>query len=199
MRPPEPGGEASRHALRLRRLIATRLASERAARTAASRAIEAALEARAPPGSAVLVGGYWPIRGEFDVLPYLRRTLGVGGAVALPVAATPGAPLVYRPWTSETAMEAGRWDILHPAEGPYVTPTALLIPLVGFDAAGHRLGYGGGYFDRTLAAMRPRPLAIGLGFELGRLPTLSPHGRDRPMDVIITEAGVTDLTVDAGR
>ena len=71
-----------------------------------------------------------------------------------------------------------------------MTPLALLIPLVGFDAAGHRLGYGGGFYDRTLAALHPRPLAIGVGFELGRLASFEPAAHDQRMDVIVTEAGV---------
>jgi 5-formyltetrahydrofolate cyclo-ligase len=187
--PPESSGPAWRKAQR-RRLIATRLGLTDAARQAASRVIASALEARVPPGSLELLGAYWPIQGEFDLLPYLRRTLGAGGRVALPIAAARGSLLTYRPWTSETAMEAGHWDILHPAEGPEVVPTALLIPLVGFDGQGHRLGYGGGFFDRTLAAWKPRPLAIGVGFELGRLATITPAPHDQPMDLIITEAGV---------
>lgn len=186
--PPERFGAAWRKAER-RRLIAARLAMPPSARAAASRTIEAALEARFPPGSIPLLGAYWPIQGEVDPLPYLRRTLGVGGEVALPVAASPGALLTWRPWTSETEMAAGRWGILHPAEGPPVVPTALFIPLVGFDPAGHRLGYGGGFFDRTLAALRPRPRAIGIGFELGRLETIAPQPHDQPMDLIVTEAG----------
>ena len=68
----------------------------------------------------------------------------------------------------------------------------MLIPLVGFDAAGYRLGYGGGYFDRTLAAMLPRPLAVGIGFELARLSDIRPQAHDMPMDLIVTEAGVFD-------
>jgi 5-formyltetrahydrofolate cyclo-ligase len=160
-----------------------------AARVAASRAIETTLAARFPPGSIPLVGGYWPIQGEFDPLPFLRRVLETGAKVALPIAARPGEALEYRLWTPQAPMENGRWDIRHPAEGAAVTPAALLVPLVGFDAAGHRLGYGGGYFDRTLAALTPRPLAIGLAFEAQRIAGLGPLAHDQPMDVIITEAG----------
>jgi 5-formyltetrahydrofolate cyclo-ligase len=187
--PPETAGPAWRRAER-RRLIAARLAMPEAARASANRAIEAALEARVPPGRVSLVGGYWPIQGEFDPLPYLRRVLDAGAKVALPIVARPGEPLEYRFWTPQTPMENGRWDIRHPAEGAPVTPAALLVPLVGFDDARHRLGYGGGYFDRTLAAMTPRPLAIGLAFEAQRIADLGPLAHDQPMDVIITEAGV---------
>ena len=163
-----------------------------AARATASAAIEAALEARFPTGGLPILAGYWPIQGEWDPLPYLRRAMAAGGAVALPVAARPAAALTFRLWTPDAPMTAGLWDIPHPVAGAAVTPSALLIPLVGFDGAGHRLGNGGGYYDRTLAALTPRPLAIGVGFELGRLATISPAPHDQPMDVIITEAGAFD-------
>jgi len=160
------------------------------ARIGAGAAISAALEARFPPGSLALVAGYWPIRGEYDPLNYLRCVIDAGAAAALPVVIAPGAPLEFRPWTPTARMEPGRWVTFHPALGPALTPAALLIPLVGFDAAGHRLGYGGGFYDRTLAALRPRPLAIGLGFEMARLDSIDPGPHDAPMDVIVTEAGV---------
>jgi 5-formyltetrahydrofolate cyclo-ligase len=172
------------------RLIAARqeLASE--ARTAAGHAISAALAARFPPGSIALVGGYWPMRGEYNPLGYLREVIDAGAAAALPAVIEVGAPLEFRPWTPKTRMAPGRWDTLHPQDGPSVAPLALLVPLVGFDAAGHRLGYGGGFYDRTLAAVTARPLAIGVGFELGRLPSFEPAAHDQRMDVIVTEAGV---------
>jgi 5-formyltetrahydrofolate cyclo-ligase len=188
-RPPDVRRTVWRKAER-RRLIAERLAMTPEARTAAGAVIDAALDARFPPGSLALVAGYWPIRGEYDPLPYLRQVIDTGAAAALPVVTGPGAPLEFRPWTPEARMEPGRWITQHPALGPAVTPTALLIPLVGFDAAGHRLGYGGGFYDRTLAALGPRPLAIGIGFEMARLASIDPGRHDAPMDVIITEAGV---------
>jgi 5-formyltetrahydrofolate cyclo-ligase len=188
-RPPEVRRVLWRKAER-QRLIAERLAMSPEVRAIAAASIGAALEARFPPGSLARVAGYWPIRGEYDPLPYLRRVIGAGAAAALPVVTGPAAPLEFRPWSPEARMEPGRWITFHPADGPTVTPTALLIPLVGFDTAGHRLGYGGGFYDRTLAALSPRPLAIGIGFELGRLASIDPGLHDAPMDVIITEAGV---------
>ncbi len=167
-----------------------------AARAAASAAIEAALARRFAPGVFAILAGYWPIQGEWDPLPYLRRVIDAGGAVALPVAKRPVAPLEFRLWTPDAPMTAGLWDIPHPTEGAVVVPSALLIPLVGFDGAGHRLGNGGGYYDRTLAALSPKPLAIGVGFELGRLGSISPQPHDRPMDVIVTEAGVFNQQTD---
>jgi 5-formyltetrahydrofolate cyclo-ligase len=175
------------------RLIAARLELASQARTAASAAITAALAARFPPGEIALVGGYWPIRGEYDPLGYLGAAIQAGAAAALPAVVAPAAPLEYRPWTPNTRMAPGRWDTLHPETGPAVSPNSLLIPLVGFDAAGHRLGYGGGFYDRTLAALRPRPLAIGVGFELGRLPRFEPAAHDERMDVVVTEAGVFEV------
>jgi 5-formyltetrahydrofolate cyclo-ligase len=153
-----------------------------------SAALAAALAARFPPGSLGLVAGYWPIRGEFDPRPYLLATIAAGGAAALPVVTGPSEPLVFRRWTLETPMATGRWDIEHPAEGEPVTPNALLIPLVGFDGGGHRLGYGGGFYDRTLAVLSPRPRAIGLGFEIGRIADFTARPHDIPMDAIVTEA-----------
>ena len=193
MPPPEEGAEAAaRRKAERARLIAARLALSTEARAAANATISFALTARLPPGQVALVGGYWPIRGEFDPRDYLRAVIDAGGAAALPAVVGPSAPLEYRPWTSATRMAPGPWDTLHPQDGPAVTPLALLIPLVGFDAAGHRLGYGGGFYDRTLAALTPRPLAIGVGFELGRLASFEPAAHDQRMDVIVTEAGVLE-------
>jgi 5-formyltetrahydrofolate cyclo-ligase len=87
-------------------------------------------------------------------------------------------------------MERGLWDIPIPAERDPVVPDALIIPLVGFDGAGYRLGYGGGYYDRTLAAAPRRPFCIGLGYDEMRLATIYPQPHDIPMDVIVTDQGV---------
>jgi len=99
-------------------------------------------------------------------------------------------PLAFWAWRPGAALARGVWDIPIPAARDVVQPTALLVPLVGFDAEGYRLGHGGGYYDRTLAAMNPKPLAIGVGFEFGRLETIWPQPHDIPMDAIVTEAGV---------
>jgi 5-formyltetrahydrofolate cyclo-ligase len=184
--PPDPGWRKAER----RRLVAARLAMADDVRAAAGVAIEAALSDRIPPGAFPILAGYWPIQGEWDPRPYLTRTREAGGAVALPVARRPVGPLEFRLWTPDAPMTTGLWDIPHPAEGAIVVPSALLIPLVGFDGAGHRLGNGGGYYDRTLAALTPRPFAIGVGFELGRLASIAPQPHDQPMDLIVTEAGI---------
>lgn len=110
-----------------------------------------------------------------------------GREVALPVVVGPGLPLEFRRWTRATPMASGVYDIPYPAEGEGVRPGALLVPLVGFDEGGFRLGYGGGFYDRTLASEPAKPLAIGVGFELSRLATIFPLPHDIPMDYIVTE------------
>jgi 5-formyltetrahydrofolate cyclo-ligase len=156
----------------------------------ASELIMRALLARLPPDSHALIGCYWPFRREFNCVPYMRDILRCGGRVALPVVIARGQPLAFRCWTEDAEMEPGVWNIPHPANGPPVLPSALVIPLVGFDEAGFRLGYGAGYYDATLAAYDARPLAIGVGFEFSRLPTIHPQLHDLPMDLIITDHGV---------
>jgi len=173
-----------------RRLLAAREALPAADHAAAGAAIEASLLARFPPPTAGRLGGYWPMRGEYDCRPLLHRWTRAGGGVALPAVLAPAQPLEFRPWRPGARMEAGRWETTHPAEGAAVIPDVLLVPLVGFDAAGHRLGYGGGFYDRTLAALAPRPVAVGVGFELGRLATVHPQPHDAVLDLIVTEAGV---------
>jgi len=174
------------------RLIAARLAMPASAHKAASVAIARQLTAWFMPANPGIVGCYWPFRREFDCLPIMRRIVDLGGEVALPVVIRPRHPLEFRRWTPRAEMVKGVWDIPHPAEGPAVHPTTLLIPLVGFDADGYRLGYGGGFYDRTLAAMPHHPTTWGVGFELGRLETIHPQAHDAPMDHIVTEAGLID-------
>ena len=143
-----------------------------------------------------LVGFYWPFRGELGIHPLIRRLLERGARAALPVVVGKARPLEFWTWRPGAPLRRGVWDIPIPAERQVVEPSALLVPLVGFDRAGYRLGYGGGYFDRTLAAMDPKPLAIGLGYELGRLETIHPQPHDVPMDAIVTEAGVARFGAD---
>ena len=99
-------------------------------------------------------------------------------------------PLEFREWTPASEMIEDRYGIHIPASGAALRPDAILMPLNAFDCAGYRLGYGGGYFDRSLAAFEPRPRAIGIGFELARVETIRPQAYDLPMDFVVTEAGV---------
>jgi 5,10-methenyltetrahydrofolate synthetase len=103
------------------------------------------------------------------------------------------AALFFREWTPQTTLIADRYGIPTPVDGDFVQPEALLLPLNAFDAAGYRIGYGGGYFDRTLAALRQQakaPLAIGVGFELARVDSIHPEAHDQALDAVVTEAGV---------
>lgn len=155
-------------------------------------AIHKTLLQRLPPDSHELIGCYWPFRREFNCVPYMREALQRGGRVALPVVIGRGHPLEFRCWREDAAMERGVWNIPHPAAGEAVFPAALVIPLVGFDDAGYRLGYGAGYYDMTIASSALRPLCIAVGFEFSRLATIHPQPHDQPMDVIITEAMTRD-------
>jgi 5-formyltetrahydrofolate cyclo-ligase len=107
-------------------------------------------------------------------------------ALALPVVIAKATPLIFRPWHPGAPMARGVWDIPVPASGEPVEPDTLLVPLLGFDAEGYRLGYGGGFYDRTIAAMAIRPRTIGVGFACGRLSTIRPQPYDVRMDVIVT-------------
>lgn len=134
-----------------------------------------------------LVGIYWPAKGEYDLSPLARALEARDTPLALPAVVQKAAPLVFRAWRSSDRMALGVWNIPQPAEGAPVFPDALLVPLLGFDRQAFRLGYGGGYYDRTVAAMPERPLLIGLGYEQALLPTIHPMPHDVPMDLIVTE------------
>ena len=169
-------------------LIERRMAAPPAERRAWSAAIEPRLEAVIVETRARLVGFYWPFRAEFDPRPLVGRLLAAGLRVALPVVVEPKKPMVFRPWSPGCAMTNGVWDIPIPDTEETVLPDLVMAPLVGFDAMRYRLGYGGGYFDRTLATLNPKPFAVGVGFELGRLETVFPQPHDIAMDAVVTEA-----------
>jgi 5-formyltetrahydrofolate cyclo-ligase len=133
-----------------------------------------------------IVSAYWPIRAEPDLRSWMREACLRGLRVALPVAVELGQPLTFREWRPDSAMARGLWKIPYPATGPEVVPTTVLAPLVGFDSQCYRLGYGGGFFDRTLAAMRRKPVVIGLGYPQLRILTIFPQRHDIPMNWIIT-------------
>jgi 5-formyltetrahydrofolate cyclo-ligase len=141
-----------------------------------------------------LTGFYWPFRREWSPFPFVERLIAGGGRLALPVVVEKGRPLEFRLWKPGDRMARGVYDIPFPAEGAAVTPRALIIPLLGFDEAGYRLGYGAGYYDRTLASFPEKPLAVGVGFELARMETIHPLPHDIPMDYIVTEAGLWERT-----
>ena len=148
---------------------------------------------RGMPGR--VLSGYWPIKGEPDLRDWLGRQHAAGRIIALPVVEQQGAPLVFRRWTPGMAMERGHWNIpVPPQTSERLTPDIALAPLVGWDRAGYRLGYGGGYFDRTLATLDPRPVVIGVGLQAAGLPTIFPQPHDIAMDWIVTEVGIQNRT-----
>lgn len=136
------------------------------------------------------LGIYWPIRGEIDVRDLAGRHIEAGGTAALPVCVSPATPLEFWRWHPGMQLKHDRAKIPIPAERHVVTPAALLIPVVGFDREVYRLGYGGGYYDRTLAACVRRPLCIGLGYAASELATIYPQPHDIRLDVIVTEKGI---------
>lgn len=170
------------------RLIAARSALSPADRDRFRAAIHAHLVERFPsPGRTV--GFYWPVRNEFDPRPFVEVLRARGTGLALPVVTGPQQPLEFRRWEPGAPMDVDAYGIPFPAAGAVVVPETLLVPVLGFDAAGFRLGYGGGYYDRTLAG-EVKPRTIGIGFELGRLATIYPQDFDVPLDAVITETGV---------
>jgi 5,10-methenyltetrahydrofolate synthetase len=134
---------------------------------------------------------YWPFRGEPDLRPLMRALSAEGVEIALPVGTKIGEPLTFRPWTPGCAMARGIWDIPIPATDLEITPQTIIAPLVGFDAALYRLGYGGGFFDRTLAARKRPAEVIGIGFALFQLPSIKPQPHDIPMGRIVTDRSAT--------
>jgi 5-formyltetrahydrofolate cyclo-ligase len=170
-------------------LIAERVAAGPRQRAVWDDAITAQIIDGVPNLEWLVVGIYWPFKGEYDVRPIARQFHARGTRLALPMVVEKNRPLVFRSWTPGAKLVPGIWNIPVPTDdAPVVEPDALIVPLVGFDDEGYRLGYGGGYYDRTLASLRRRPLTIGVGFELAELSTIHPQPHDIPMDAIVTEA-----------
>jgi 5-formyltetrahydrofolate cyclo-ligase len=172
-------------------LLERRKALTRSERARCEAAVTQLLMKQAPELAKASVGFYWPFRGELDLRGLAKSLHESGARLSLPVVVEKARPLEFWQWQPGAKLNPGVWRIPVPAERAPENPTILIVPLLGFDEAGFRLGYGGGYYDRTLAAMQPRPFTIGAGYELGRLPTIYPQPHDIPMDVIVTEAGMT--------
>jgi 5-formyltetrahydrofolate cyclo-ligase len=153
------------------------------------------------------IGAYWPIKGEFDPLPALYRWQEAGEAprpesyegwvpepqnrlIGLPVQDRETHQLRFHIWYPGCPMEVDAHDIPKPKATPEFQPQMLILPLVGFGPKGTRLGYGGGFYDRTLATLNPRPYTVGIGYAMGHVPWLEPEPHDVPLDTILTEEGV---------
>ncbi|NUZ06471.1 5-formyltetrahydrofolate cyclo-ligase [Piscinibacter koreensis] len=141
------------------------------------------------------IGAYWPIKGEFDPLPALYRWSegrpdGEMRRIGLPVVDRASASLRFHLWYPGCETELDAFDIPKPKDTPEFTPQMLVVPCLGYGPGGVRLGYGGGFFDRALAAISPAPLRIGLAYTNGFLPMLRAGRDERPLDVVLTEDGV---------
>src|SRR5437588_1848379 len=169
------------------RLLALRTAVAPARRRQWGKAIEARLLTLLQDEPGIVVGVYWPFQAEFDPRPLIDTLIAQGSSVALPAVVDKKGPLEYRAWRPGETLVDGVWNIPVPEKREVVIPAIVLAPVVGFDRGCYRLGYGGGYFDRTLAALSPKPLAIGIGFELQAIETIYPQPFDVPMDLIVTE------------
>jgi 5-formyltetrahydrofolate cyclo-ligase len=181
------------------------LATHRAALHAAQPLAGLMLSARLPrlEGAPGVVSAYWPFRSEIDPRPLMRRFARAGWIVGLPVTPARGvdAPLAFRRWSPDTEMADHTFGMREPhADAETVRPDLVLVPLLGFDAAGHRLGFGAGHYDRTLAWLRAtgQVRAIGVAFagqQVERLP-IGPH--DQPLDAILTERGYREFARTEG-
>ena len=171
-------------------LIARRAVLDRETRKRWNERITGLLEEGFPIVAGMVVGFCWPYKGEFDARFAIRHWRERGATAALPEVVAKGSPLRFRRWWPGAPMAPGIYDIPVPAGTEIVLPDAVVVPMNGFDNQGYRIGYGGGYFDYTLAALAPRPLAIGVSYEFARLATIFPQPHDIPMDFVVTEAAV---------
>jgi 5-formyltetrahydrofolate cyclo-ligase len=180
-----------------KRLIDLRLALPLAQRRESSARVEALIEQAFPFLQEMPIAFCWPYKAEVDVRFAIHRFREQGATAALPEVTGKDRPLQFRKWWPGVTMRSGPLGIPTPQDTDVVIPKAAIVPLNGFDLEGYRLGYGGGYFDRTLAALEQKPLTLGVGFEIGRLSTIYPQPHDIPMDFIVTEASL--YAVEAGK
>ena len=146
----------------------------------------------------VVIGAYWPIKGEFDPLPALHRWKEDGELldqpqprrIGLPVIDKQTKTLTFHAWYPGCPMEEDAYNISKPKDTEVVVPTLLFVPCVGYGPGGYRLGYGGGFYDRTLAQLTPKPHTVGLGFTQGFVADLEPEAHDVPLDAILNDNGV---------
>ena len=141
------------------------------------------------------------VRGEFDCQPLAVHLISLGWRASMAVATAPAKALVFREWSPAAAMSVDHYGIPVPQTTEVDAPEVLLIPLVAYDDEGYRLGYGGGFFDRTLAGLadaQPKPIAIGVGFALSRVDSVLPQAHDQRMNLIVTENGIRATPLFSG-
>jgi 5,10-methenyltetrahydrofolate synthetase len=186
--------ETRRDVARFRRAERDRLIAERLAVPAATRATLAAeigteLDRLVDPRPGIVISLYWPFRGELDMRGWMASAHGRGAGILLPVVVAKAEPLVFRAWSPGCAMTRGVWNIPVPRDGPDLVPDVVIAPLVGVDRACFRLGYGGGFYDRTLASLPRKALVVGIGPSEASIPTIFPQPWDVPMDIVVTGSG----------
>ena len=135
-----------------------------------------------------IIGGFMPMREEIDIRPLLQRLYEAGHVLALPETPPPGQALIFRAWTPDCKMQPGRFGTSHP-EGDVLQPDFLLVPLLGFDLAGNRLGYGGGYYDRTIAAL-PSAFRLGCAYGIQQVERIPTEPTDQKLHAIATEQAI---------
>ena len=155
----------------------------------------------------LVIGAYWPIKGEFDPLPALHRWKEDGELldvpdmkrIALPVVDRVHKTMIFHAWYPGCPMEEDAYNIPKPKDTEVVVPTLLFVPCLGYGTGGYRLGYGGGFYDRTLATLSPRPFTVGLGFTQGFIDDFEPEPHDLPLDAILNDNGVVWPVSSAGQ
>jgi 5-formyltetrahydrofolate cyclo-ligase len=163
-------------------------------RAVAAEAIAARGLAEAKPG--LVVSGFMPLKSEINPLPLMRRLVQAGATLALPAIAGRGKPLIMRAYTYEDTLVRGQWGIREPRpDAAEVAPDILLVPLACFDRAGHRIGYGAGYYDMTITALRAKKnvMAVGLAFAAQEIDKVPATPRDARLDVVLTEREAIDF------
>ncbi len=188
--------DTARDVARFRKAERARLYALRNAGTVADRAqlsadIGAELDRELPDLAGRTIAAYWPIRSEPNLRDWMTRAHAAGARILLPVVVVKNAPLIFREWVPRCRMERGIWNIPVPADGAEGTPDIVISPLLGVDEEGYRLGNGGGYYDRTLAAMEKLPLVIGIGAPDCRIKTIFPMPWDIPMSMTVLGDGNT--------
>lgn len=192
-------GQASQKAQWRARLVDERLQLED--RLARNDALQRVMRVWLVDRPDVVIGAYWPIKGEFDPLPALFRWQEAGREadavearlrrrIGLPVINKITKTLTFHAWYPGCPMEEDAYGIPKPKDTEILQPTLLFVPCVGYGPGGYRLGYGGGFYDRTLAALTPKPFTVGLGYTQGFLPDLEPESHDVPLDAILNDNGV---------
>lgn len=178
-------------------LIARRVDLNADTRREWNQRIDSLIEQGFPLLSKMVIGFCWPYRGEYDARFVVKHFREHGAMTALPAVIAKKAPLEFRHWRPGLQMKKEVYDIPVPQASDVVVPDALILPMISFDGQGYRLGYGGGYFDITLAAINPQPILIGVCYDQFKVETLHPQPHDIAMDFVVTESGI--YTADGDR